>query len=333
MDQLRSGYHAGHPVQCPIRSFIIANTRALRSSFLLLIAAVIWGFAFVAQRVGMDFLGPFGFNGVRFLLGALSLLPILCWRNRSAKRYGQLRPAWLPTLLAGCLAGTILFAAASLQQIGLIHASAGKAAFITGLYIVLVPFIGVFLGQALRPLVIIGAILAVAGLFFLCVTEQFTLEPGDISLIIGSLFWAVHILLINHLVDRHEALLLSVVQFLACALLCLIVAFIFEKITWEAISKTAIPLLYSGICSVGIAYTLQVIGQKDVPPAPAAIILSMETVFAAFGGWLILGEQLGWRGFLGCSLMLAGMLVTQLRRDAKAAIKPVRPGVHSAENV
>lgn len=272
----------------------------------------------------MEFLGPFGFNGIRFMLGCLSLLPIYMFQRHAAARKA---PVSVPPegkdrslLLAGSLAGLVLFVAASLQQIGLIYASAGKAAFITGLYIVLVPFFGVFLGHTLKPVMVIGAVLAVAGLFLLCVTEQLTLAPGDLFLLLGSIFWAVHILLINHLVIRHDALGLSVLQFLVCGLLCLIVAFVFETISWEAIVKTAIPILYAGIFSVGIAYTLQVVGQKNVAPAPAAIILSMETVFAALGGWIILGENLGLRGFIGCALMLAGMLATQMRREPRTVL-------------
>lgn len=290
-----------------------SSHRVLRSSLLLFLAAGIWGFAFVAQRVGMDHLGPFAFNGIRFVLGCLSLVPVLLWQRRSGAARGD-APSALSTLLAGALAGLVLFGGASLQQIGLVTEGAGKSAFITGLYIVIVPFLGRLLGQAIRSTMVAGAVLALAGLFLISVTGDFRLGAGDPALIVGAFFWAGHILLINHLVARHDPVKISMAQFLVCGLCSLAVAGCAETVTLEAVRQAAVPLLFGGICSVGVAYTLQVVGQKNVPPGPASIILSMETVFAALGGWLLLGEGLGPRGLAGCALMLAGMVVAQLRR-------------------
>lgn len=289
---------------------------AMKSNLLLLLAAAIWGFAFVAQRVGMEHVGPFTFNGVRFVLGSLSLLPLIF--------YYRNKPQHSPTvsakgaLLPGILAGLILFAGASLQQIGLIYTTAGKAAFVTCLYIVLVPILGIFLKQHVSKVTWISAVLAVVGLYLLCVKESFFISYGDLLQLIGALFWSVHILLIDHFADRVDVLKLSFFQFVTCGLLSIGTALGFESITLEGLSGALIPILYGGFCSVGIAYTLQVVGQKHSPPAQAAIILSMETVFATIGGFLLLDERLGFQELVGCALMLAGMLLTQLQ-----SIQPV----------
>jgi len=282
----------------------------IRAKIILLTAAAIWGFAFVAQRVGMEYLGPFTFNGIRFGLGWLSLLPLI-WYFR---QYPQTvnRPAEpLSVCRMGLLAGVILFIAASLQQIGIIYTTAGKAAFITCLYIVLVPLAGLLLKHRVAISTWAGCLLAMAGLYFLCVKEDFSISFGDILELIGALFWTAHILLIDHVSRRVDTLKLASIQFATCSLLSLVVALITESVTVMAILQAGIPILYGGFGSVGIAYTLQIIGQKNASPAHAALILSMETVFAAIGGFLILGEVLGVRELIGCALMLAGMVLSQ----------------------
>lgn len=281
----------------------------LRSNFLLLLAAAIWGFAFVAQRVGMQHLGPFTFNGVRFLLGSLSLIPLIFYfRENEDSPRAERKSAVIP----GILAGTVLFFGASLQQIGLQYTTAGKAAFVTCLYIVLVPIMGVFLKHSTGRGTWAGCVLALAGLYFLCIKESSSIQLGDLLELIGAVFWSVHILVIGYFSRRVDVLKLSCFQFLTCSILSLITAIAMETITVESLTAAAIPILYGGLCSVGIAYTLQVVGQKHAPPAHAAIILSMETVFAVIGGFLILGERMGDQEILGCVLMLAGMLVSQL---------------------
>ncbi|MFC5452899.1 DMT family transporter [Paenibacillus aestuarii] len=286
-----------------------------KASLLLLIAACIWGFAFVAQREGMSHTGPFTFNAVRFALGALSLLPVIYLMGRKSASSAQFQAPKASTksaAIAGLCAGLILFCGASLQQIGLVYTTAGKAAFVTGLYIVIVPFLGLFLRQRLQINSWVGAILAVIGLYFLCVTDDWSLAKGDLYELIGAMFWSVHILLIDKLSRKTDVLKLSLFQIITCSILSFIAACFTETIDFTGLSKALIPLLFGGIVSVGIAYTLQVVGQKNANPTQAAIVLSMETVFAAIGGYLILGEQLGTRGFIGCALMLIGMIIPQL---------------------
>ena len=288
------------------------KTREYRSNFLLLLAAAIWGFAFAAQRAGGKFIGPFMFNGLRFALGSLSLVPLILFFGRKPKnaedklrnRNGVTKP--------GLIAGIFLFFAASLQQMGLMETSAGKAAFITGLYIVIVPIAGIFLRQYIKLNNWLGAAMAVIGLYLLSITGEFSISRGDLYELIGAFFWAAHIHLIDYYSHKVNALKLSSVQFAVCALLSLITAAFFEAATINGILHAIIPILYGGICSVGIGYTLQVIGQKNAQPSHAAIILSMEAVFGAVGGCLILHESLNIQEIIGCMFMLAGMLLTQL---------------------
>lgn len=284
----------------------------LRSNLLLLLTAAIWGLAFVAQRVGAKYVGPFTFNSVRFALGSLSLLPLLILSMKKSPDIPKTDQKQVRALPVGIIAGCILFAGASLQQIGLVHTSAGKAAFITGLYIILVPILGIFLKQRTHMSIWLGVTMASVGLYFLSVTENFSIVQADILELIGAFFWAAHILIIDHYTKKVPTIKLCIIQFMTCSILSIVVALIFEKITLSGIRLAAIPIIYGGIFSVGIAYTLQVLGQKHAKPSHAAIILSMETVFASLGGLLILHENLGGRGYLGCLLMLAGMLISQL---------------------
>jgi drug/metabolite transporter (DMT)-like permease len=290
-----------------------------KSDGYLLLAAAIWGFAFVAQRMGMDHVGPFTFNGIRFVLGALVVLPLIFWIEKkkpiipsSNKKY----------LWGGLLAGIFLFMGASFQQVGIVSTTAGNAGFITGLYVVLVPIFGLFLGQRTSPGTAVGAILAFTGLYLLSVTENFTMSSGDFLVLIGAFFWAGHVLIIGHLSKDMNSGKLAVIQYSICAVLSLAVAMVFEVITLEGIRAAAVPILYGGLISVGIAYTLQIVGQRKARPSHAAIILSLEAVFAAFGGWLILGEAITPRGMIGAVLMLAGMLVSGLWiRQSKHSMK------------
>jgi drug/metabolite transporter (DMT)-like permease len=286
---------------------------SLQSSLLLLLAAVIWGFAFVAQRIGMEFIGPFSFNGVRFLLGGFSLIPLIVYFNgKSSRNASPARHKWKPAVLPGVVAGGVLFMAASLQQMGLLYTTAGKAAFVTCLYIVIVPVMGLFLRHRLGLVHWIAAFTALIGLYFLCVKEGLSLSYGDFLEFIGAFLWAVHILLIDYYVKEVDALRLAFLQFMMCGLLSLGVASVLEDFSPAGLWQALIPILYGGLCSVGVAYTLQIVGQKNVQPSHASIILSMETVFAALGGFLILNETLGLREIVGSVLMLTGMLLPQL---------------------
>jgi drug/metabolite transporter (DMT)-like permease len=284
----------------------------LQSNLLLLTTAIIWGFAFVAQRIGARYLGSFSYNGIRFALGSISLIPLILFAKGKARPDSAVPQRTVSALPGGIITGCVLFGAASLQQIGIVETAAGKAAFITGLYIVLVPLLGIFLKHRIQVLTWIGVATATAGLYLLSVTENLTIIGSDLLLLAGALLWAVHILLIDYFIQKVDGLRLSCIQFVTCAVFSLAIALVCEKITLNGIRQALIPLLYGGIGSVGVAYTLQAIGQRHAKPSHAAIILSLESVFASLGGWLILHEDLGLRGYLGCTLMLAGMLFSQL---------------------
>jgi len=278
------------------------------------LTAVIWGGAFVAQRVGMDHVGPLTFNGVRFALGALTLLPFALRGDRTTGKEHREHLAGKRAVFGAGVTGLVLFGGATLQQVGLVWTTAGKAGFITGLYVVIVPLLGMLWKQWPGWGGWAGAILAAIGLYFLSITEQFNLAPGDGWVLAGAFFWAIHVLLLGYLSPRVNALRLACTQYAICSFLSLAAAGFAETITIHGLREATVPILYGGVMSVGIAYTLQVVAQKVASPTHAAIILSLEAVFAALAGWLILGETLTSRGLLGCGLMLAGMMVAQLVR-------------------
>lgn len=279
----------------------------LRSDLLLLLAAAIWGFAFVAQRMGMDHLGPLTFNAIRFFMGAAALAPVVYWRGRN----GQAAP-WRVDLRRGTVLGLVLFGGATLQQWGMVYTTAGKAGFITGLYVVLVPFLGLFIGQRTKARTWVGAVLALVGLYLLTITGRLVMSLGDSLVLVGALFWSAHVLLIGRWARHTEPVRLAALQFVVCGAISAVVGVPLEQPTLGAVAGAAGPLLYAGLASTGIAYTLQVVAQRHAPPAHAAIILSLEAVFAVLGGMLVLGETLPARGLVGCALMLAGMILSQL---------------------
>jgi drug/metabolite transporter (DMT)-like permease len=299
----------------------------LQSDLVLLFAAVIWGFAFVAQRIGMDFVGPFTFTAVRFTLGTLVLLPFIYF-NKSTARLKPRREEIINAtsnlkvenknerkklFLLQLLLGIILFGGISFQQYGLLYTTAGNAGFITGFYVVLVPVFGLFLRQKSHLTIWIGVILSLTGLYFLSVNSNFEINPGDYFVSVCALFWTFHVIVVGYIAPRTDPIKTAVIQFTICALLSWIVALALETILLDAILKAAWPILYGGIMSVGIAYTLQIVAQQKAHPAYASIILSMEALFAVLGGWLILDEVLSGRAMLGCALMLSGMVVVQVR--------------------
>lgn len=304
---------------------------------MLLITSAIWGFAFVAQRSGMNYVGPFTYNGVRFMLGSLSLVPLIVFlkklnnkhpkaatKNTAAPSPGPMETTREPSIsklkqdstkslvFSSFMLGIVLFTAASLQQVGLQFTEAGKAGFITGLYVVLVPVFGIALRHKTGLPTWVGAVLALIGLYFLSVYQGIgSINRGDVFVAIGAVFWAIHVLLIDYFSKRVDPIALSAGQFAWCALGSLIVAFLTEPIAIESIFKAAIPILYGGLGSVGIAYTLQVVAQKDAPPAHSAILLSLEGLFAVIGGILLLSEKLTLQTFAGCAFIFAGMMATQ----------------------
>lgn len=287
--------------------------KELRSSLLLLLTAMIWGFAFVAQRVGMDHLEAFTYNGIRFGIGSLSLIPVIKIFEKSNKDdlEDMVDDDKASIIKYGAIAGSVLFIGATLQQVGLMYTTAAKAGFITTLYIVIVPILGLFIKQKSSPNIWIGAIVATIGLYFLSINENLTIGFGDLLQLIGAVFWAIHIIIIGFFTRKVNSLKLSSMQFATCSLLSFVAAFIYEDIQMVNIIKAIVPILYGGIMSVGIAYTLQVVAQRHAKASHAAIAMSMESVFAAIGGILLLDEELPARGFVGCILMLLGMLISQ----------------------
>lgn len=285
----------------------------------LFTAAVVWGFAFSAQvMVDTNVLGNFSFNGVRFVLGAVSLIPIVFIFEREEKDIKKLKR----TALAALIAGTILFIASALQQYGIsINHNAGKAGFITGLYTVLVPILGfLILKNKTGANIWIAVVLAVSGLFLLSAGDGFEeISMGDVVVFVGAFFWAGHILVIDKFVDHVSPIKFAHLQFMVCGIWNLIFAAFTENITIHGITATAIPILYTGIMSTGVAYTCQILGQKGTNPNLSAIILSTECVFSAVGGALVLGETMSQKGYIGCVLMFLGIIVSQI--DVTAIFK------------
>ena len=291
------------------------NKKQLRANILLFITALIWGFAFSAQRFGAQYLKPFWFNGIRFALGSLSLVPLIVYR----KKHGiSVQNSKKQLLIAGILCGICMFAGASAQQIGIETTTAGKAGFVTGLYVVLVPVLGLFIGKKAGAFTWFAVMIAVIGLYLLTVSENFSIVKGDLIVLVGSLFWAFHILSIDYYSQKTDPVELACFQFTVCSVLSLAIAFFTEEFSIQAASGAFIPILYGGLCSVGIAYTLQVVAQKDAEPTQASLILCLETVFSVLGGMLLLNEKLTARMWCGCFMMFAAIVIAQLPQKKTA---------------
>ncbi|MGX5728687.1 DMT family transporter [Metapseudomonas otitidis] len=284
------------------------RSQALRADILMLITAAIWGAAFVAQRLGMDAIGPFLYTGLRFGLGALVLLPLLYLLPRGEHH----EPMNRGLLLGGVLMGLALSLGINLQQVGLLFTSVTNSGFITGLYVIIVPLLGLLLGHRTGMGTWIGALLAVGGMFLLSVGDNFQVARGDWLQLAGAVVWGVHVLLVGFFASRHDPVRLAILQFITCAVISLALALVLEDIRLDAIISAGPAILYGGVIAVAIGYTLQVVAQKHAIASHAAIILSLEAVFAAIAGALMLSESLHARGYLGCALMFVGMLVAQL---------------------
>jgi len=285
--------------------------KTVRANLLLLLTAAIWGFAFVAQRAAVAFVGSFSINAVRFALGALVLAPFA--RIGSARRDAPEQAALLTSNRTGVLlTGVVLFLAVTLQQQGLETTTAGKAGFITGLYVVLVPLMDALRGRPPRWLQGLSVVAAGTGLYLLTVTGGLNVQRGDVLVFLGAVLWAVHVQLVGWLSREVAPLHLALAQFIICALLSTGSALLLEAAPFSGLLQAAVPLLYAGVLSVGVAYSFQVLGQRDADPTPAAVIMSLEAVFAAVGGWLLLGERLTSRAMTGALLMLGAMLLAQL---------------------
>lgn len=286
------------------------NAFTLRQSLLLFLTALIWGCSFVAQAVGMDHVGPFTFTASRTLLGAAFLTPFVLWRR---KREARPAPLGKTFLLGSILCGLCLFAGESFQQFGLVHdTEVGKAGFITSLYIVIVPLLGLFVGHRVHRYIVAGVAFAVVGLWQLCMTSALTVELGDLYVLTCALAFSIHILVIAYFVTKVDGVTLAWGQFWCGGLIALCMALIFENPTLEGLQGALLPILWAGIMSNGIAYTLQVVGQRGMNPTVASLIMSLESVVSVLAGWLLLDEVLTPRELSGCALMAVAIVLAQL---------------------
>ena len=292
----------------------------LGSAALLFLAAFIWGVAFVAQSVGMEYVGPFTFNGSRFLLGGLVLTPFALMREKRYQKRSdyqrrtekeQIKHKKI-TLVGGLCCGVAICIASSFQQVGMLYTSVGKAGFITALYIVLVPVIGIFLKKKVTPMVWAGVVLAAIGFYFLCITETFSVNFGDMLIFLCAICFSFHILIIDYFAPKADGVALSCIQFWFSGIVSMSIAICRENLNVSAILQAAIPILYAGIMSCGVAYTLQIIGQKNMKPTVASLILSLESVISVLAGWVLLHEVLTGRQLLGCILVFAAVVLAQL---------------------
>lgn len=291
----------------------------IRNSLILLLTAVIWGIAFVAQSVGMDYVGPFTFTSVRSFIGGLVLLPCIALLNRGSGQTKQnteseqeKKEGRRQLILGGICCGLALCFASCFQQIGIQYTTVGKAGFITAFYIVLVPVLGIFLGKRCGLLIWVSVALALAGLYFLCITEGLSIGRGDILVFICALLFAVHILVIDHFTQLVDGVKMSCIQFFVCGIVSGIGMLLFESPSLSAILTAWKPILYAGALSSGAGYTLQIVGQKGMNPTVASLILSLESVISVLAGLLLLHQTLSGREALGCVLMFAAIILAQL---------------------
>ena len=282
----------------------------LKGNLILLTTAVIWGFSFVSQRVGMEYIKPNTFNGLRSVIGALVLVPVILVREKS----GRSRPSGGKRLLiGGVICGVLLCIASTLQTWGMVYTTSGKSGFITAMYMIFVPVIGLFLGKKIRPLTVLGIISGVAGMYLLSLSgPDLTLNKGDLITLICAVVFSFHIMMIDRLSGEVDGVKLACLQFFVCGTINIILMLLFEHPDRDLVLSCTVPILYSGIMSCGVAYTLQIIGQRYTEPTPASIIMSLESVFAALAGWVLLNESLLPKEILGCILMFAAIIVVQL---------------------
>lgn len=291
-----------------------------KNAFILMLTAFIWGTAFVAQSVGMDYLGPFTFNGVRSFIGGVALLPCILLLDKMNGKTEKPAGTRKDLVAGGIACGILLFAASSLQQMGIQYTSAGKAGFITAFYIVFVPVLGIFLKKKIGWKVWVAVVLALAGLYFLCIIESFMIGKGDILIFLCALVFSGHILVIDHFSPKVDGVKMSCIQFFVCGIASVPFMFLLETPKMGDICDAWMPILYAGVLSCGVAYTLQIIGQKNVNPAIASLLLSLESCFSVLAGWVVLGERLSAREAVGCVLMFAAIILAQLPEKKKEEV-------------
>ncbi|MCD8053902.1 MAG: DMT family transporter [Lachnospiraceae bacterium] len=294
------------------------NKKTIQSNLMLLLTALIWGVAFVAQSVGMDYVEPFTFNASRNFLAALVLLPVIRLLDRSAARRGEENPEpkkshggkWL--IFGGYLCGILLAASSGFQQVGIQYTTVGKAGFVTAIYIIIVPLLGIFIGKKVHLNVWISVALAAVGLYLLCMTESLSLGRGDL-LVLGCAFcFSLHILVVDTISPHVDGVRMSWLQFLVCGILSGILALLFEKPTLSGILAAWQPILYAGGLSSAVGYTLQIVAQKNTNPVIASLIMSLESVFSALAGWVLLHQELSLRELAGCVIVFCAIILAQL---------------------
>ncbi|MDO4746101.1 MAG: DMT family transporter [Bacillota bacterium] len=288
--------------------------RSAKGNMLLFMAAIIWGCALVAQKAGMSHLGPFGFTAIRCTIGGLVLLPLI-WHldKKKSTEEKQKEAGTKETIIGSVWCGLVLTSLILFQQFGLPYTTVGKAGFITALYILLTPVMGIFLGKKAGKNLWIGVVIGLAGMYMLCLYEGVSgLTFGDLMMLCAAVMAAAHIHVIDYFVQKIDPVKLSAYQFIFTGLICVIPMFVFEEISIEAIVECAIPILYAGLISCGLGYTFQIIGQTETDPSLASLILSLETVFSLFAGWIFFKEVLSGPEYIGCALMFIAIMVSQL---------------------
>ena len=295
--------------------------KQIRNSLLLVLTALVWGIAFVAQSTGGDAIGPYSFNSIRSIIGSLVLIPVIFLLDRinpSGKR-PKTNEEKRTLFLGGFCCGTVLFLASTVQQLGIYYGtSAGKAGFLTACYILLVPVFGLFLKKKCGINIWIGIVIAIAGLYLLCMTDSISFQTSDLMVLLCAVLFALHILVVDHFSPLVDGVRMSCIQFLVCGILSGIPALIFESPDLAGIFAAKIPVLYAGVMSCGVAYTLQIVGQKNMNPTVASLILSLESCISVIAGWLILGQNLSSREIFGCVLMFGAIILAQLPQKGTA---------------
>lgn len=301
-------------------------SKKTRSNLLLLLTSLIWGTAFVAQRVSSGVVEPFTFNGVRMMLGGLALIPVIAvTRKNQAKKLSEgesLAPVFTKhNITGGVLCGTLLFFGAYFQQAGVEHTSAGKAGFITALYILLVPILGLFLRKKVSLKVWLAVAMGVVGLYLLSVTEDFTIGKGDLLVLICAFFFSFHILTVDYFSDKSDGIIMSCIQFFVASIISLILMVLTESPSLAAITAMWLPICYSGLISGGVGYTLQIVAQKHTDPTVASLLMSFESVFSVLAGAVLLREILSEREIFGCGLMFVAIVLSQLPSKKTKSLK------------
>ena len=301
----------------------------LKSSLILLLTATIWGTTFVAQSEGGDAVGAFTFNAVRNLIGSLVLIPVIFLlkllnppatdtTSDSTPAQGNVFSRNRVLILGGISCGICLCLASNFQQVGILYTSVGKAGFITACYIVIVPILGLFMKKKCSPFIWVAVVLALVGLYLLCITDGFSIGKGDILVLICAFLFSLHILVIDYFSPKVDGVKMSCIQFLVCGLLTAIPALIFEHPHLSDFHGAWGAILYAGIMSCGVAYTLQIVGQKNMNPAVASLILSLESCISVLAGWIILGQNLTRKEILGCMIMFGAIILAQLPQKEKS---------------